>query len=108
MTFVVENPIISLPDNGYTGGYNGKYRINRRNKVDRSWSIPVEGRFMAKKGVGIILVVVGVLVVILGLGAELLGVGGKDTIGWVQILFAGMGVVMVIGGWDILRDTRAG
>lgn len=63
---------------------------------------------MAKKGVGIILVVVGVLVVILGLGAELLGVGGKDTIGWVQILFAGMGVVMVIGGWDILRDTRAG
>lgn len=63
---------------------------------------------MAKKSVGIILVVIGVLVVILGLGAELFGVGGKDTIGWVQILFATMGVVMAVGGWDILRDARTG
>lgn len=63
---------------------------------------------MAKKGVGIILVVLGVFVVLLGLGAELIGAGGNDPIGWVQILFAAMGVVMVVGGWDILRDTRSG
>jgi len=61
---------------------------------------------MSKKIVAYILIILGVLVVIVGLGAEVIGIGGGDTIGWVQILFAGIGIVMIIGGWDILRDTK--
>ena len=60
---------------------------------------------MSKKVIGYIMIALGILVIILGLGAELIGIGGGDTIGWVQILVAGIGVVMIIGGWDIARET---
>lgn len=61
---------------------------------------------MSKKIVAYILIILGVLVVFIGLGAEVIGLGDGDGIGWVQILFAGIGVVMIIGGWDIQRDTK--
>jgi hypothetical protein len=61
---------------------------------------------MDKQIVSWIMIVLGILIFLFGLGIEVIGLGDNDGIGWVQLLIAAVGVVMAIGGWDILRDTK--
>jgi hypothetical protein len=53
---------------------------------------------MSKRTIGIVLVIVGVIVLIVSLAADVIGIGNEAGIGWIQLLGAAVGVVVVLGG----------
>jgi hypothetical protein len=64
---------------------------------------------MKNKTIGIIVIIVGILVATVSLLADILGVGGNlNTIGWKQLLGAGVGIIVVIIGVWFTRQVDAG
>jgi hypothetical protein len=62
---------------------------------------------MSAKQWGVGLIVVGLIVVGVSLFADVIGIGAQPgIIGWKQVLGAGAGVVMLIGGVVLLARDR--
>jgi hypothetical protein len=64
---------------------------------------------MSTKQWGVVLIVLGAIAVGISLLADMIGVGAQPgIIGWKQMLGAGVGVVMLIGGVVLLVRSRSG
>ena len=59
---------------------------------------------MSKMNIGISLIGLGVLLLAVGLAADALRIGTTAGFGWKQMVAAGVGAVMVLGGiWVLVR-----
>jgi len=63
---------------------------------------------MNKKTIGIILVIVGVVGQIFSLSADFLGIGNDPaTVGWKQLLGAGVGLLVILVGVYFLATVKS-
>ncbi len=60
---------------------------------------------MAKRNVGLIVLIVGVVLVLAAATADLTGIGGQPGFGWKQMAGAGLGVIVAIVG--VILYTRS-
>jgi len=55
---------------------------------------------MSKRTIGLVVIVIGVVIAVVALLLDVIGIGNKAGIGWMQLLGAGIGVVVaLIGVW---------
>ena len=63
---------------------------------------------MNKKTIGIILVIIGALGQIFSLSADFLGIGADPaTVGWKQLLGAGVGLIVILVGVYFLATIKS-
>ena len=62
---------------------------------------------MFKKNVGFGLIILGLALLIVSLSADLIGIGNGTSIGWKQVVGAGVGLLIALGGtWLMQNKSR--